>query len=91
MVQSGLVAGSEGTLSKEFESFYSMFIKVFKSLEAELQQGDNRDYAENDIKMRELLFEFEKTPSLETIFPNVVAFMTKQTVSIANLVIVNRS
>ena len=32
-MQTGL-PGSDGTLSKEFESFYSMFIKVFKSLEA---------------------------------------------------------
>ncbi|TNV83951.1 hypothetical protein FGO68_gene12192 [Halteria grandinella] len=63
---------------KDFESYYNTFIQVFKNHELQVQLIDNREPTDVDVKMREILHQFENQPSLCPIFPNVVAFMGKE-------------
>lgn len=51
---------------------------MFKNHELQVQQVDNRDLTDVDVKMREILHQFESQPSLCPIFPNVVVFMGKE-------------
>lgn len=81
----GTAVAGVGQQNKELDGFYSMFIQIFKTLEMQLMQGgDNRDLTDYDLKMREILFELEKTPNLGAIFSHVVTFMLAQNVIFTN-------
>ena len=43
---------------------------------------DNRDLTEIDLRMREILYEFEHKPALCAIFPNIVQFMGEENQSL---------
>lgn len=44
-----------------------------------IMSGDPRDAVENDEKLRSILYQIEKTPSLGYIFPNIITFVMNQT------------
>jgi len=42
-------------MTKELHAFYNMFIEIYQKLDRLLLSGDQNDFADADLKMREML------------------------------------
>ena len=64
-------------LTKEFDTFYSLFVEVYKKLDKELQNGtaDPDTINTTNDQMNKILSQIETLPALEAIFPNVIHFI----------------